>query len=162
MRFAWPSAEHETCTRRTLERCPATPTFLTIERPPIDNASNADGPQDDASVFNEIFAFEYHGQDQLELDVYDWHWTSDDELLGSCAVALDENSREWRTLEHGALLVAIQRRHNPAYTYEPFAGDLHFRDHEPNTLMIGAHKVRIANHIADFQPMFRCEFSASC
>ena len=25
--------------------------------------------------------------------------------------------------------------------------------------MIGAHKVRIANHIADFQPMFRCEFS---
>ena len=25
--------------------------------------------------------------------------------------------------------------------------------------MIGAHKVRIANHIADLQPMFRCEFS---
>ena len=25
--------------------------------------------------------------------------------------------------------------------------------------MIGAHKVRIANHIADVQPMFRCEFS---
>jgi hypothetical protein len=110
-------------------------------------------------VFNEIFAFEWHGQDQLELDVYDWHWTQDDELLGSCAVALDEHSREWRTLEHGALLIAIQRRHNPIYVYEPFAGDLHFRNHEPNTLMIGAHKVRIANHIADFQPMFRCEFS---
>ena len=62
-------------------------------------------------------------------------------------------------MEHGALLVAIQKRHNPAYTYEPFVGDLHFRSHEPNTLMIGAHKVRIANHIADLQPMFRCEFS---
>ena len=110
-------------------------------------------------VFNEIFAFEYHGEGNLEIDVYDWHWTQDDELLGSCAVALDEHSREWRTLEHGALLVAIQRRHNPIYVYEPFAGDLHFRNHEPNTLMIGAHKVRIANHIADFQPMFRCEFS---
>ena len=42
-------------------------------------------------VFNEIFAFEWHGQNQLELDVYDWHWTQDDELLGSCAVALDEH-----------------------------------------------------------------------
>ena len=55
-------------------------------------------------VFNEIFAFEYHGEGHLELDVYDWHWTSHDELLGSCAVSLEEHSREWRTLEHLSLI----------------------------------------------------------
>ena len=78
MRFAWPSAERGTCTQahsvHSAASCDAyvslrlnDPLSLTHRTQTVLKTTHP--------VFNEIFAFEFHGQDQLELDVYDWHWT---------------------------------------------------------------------------------------
>ena len=64
MRFAWPSAERGTCTRRTLAMSCDAYVSLRLNDPLSLTHRTQTVLKTTHPVFNEIFAFEWHGQDQ--------------------------------------------------------------------------------------------------